>query len=181
MELRVTVRDGQGGVQYDAVTMNVYDTGSTFQVTSHTSSRTYGQGDQTTVSWDVAGTSSSPLSCQSVDIGLITLDGIGVEITTTSNDGSEKITIPSNATALSSARFIVSCSTSRFFSVSSANLTILDTLGTGEDDTSSLGTEDETSSSGGGGSFGYMALLLLPLFMRRAVMRRKFISSLPVK
>ncbi|MEB8430762.1 M12 family metallo-peptidase [Cocleimonas sp. KMM 6892] len=169
MDLRVTVRDGNGGVQYDALTMTVHDTGSTFEVTSHTSSRTYAQTDQTTVSWDVAGTNSSPISCTSVDIGLITLDGTGIDITTTANDGSETITIPENAPALTNARFIVSCATSQFFSVSQANLTILDTLGTGEDDTSTLSS---SSSSGGGGSFGYMALLLLPLLTRRLLSRQ---------
>ncbi len=162
MELRATVRDGKGGIQYDAVSMKVYDTGSAFAVTSHTSSRTYGQGDQTTVSWDVAGTNSSPISCQMVDIGLITLNGTGFDITTTNNDGSEKITIPSDAIALSNARFIVSCKTSQFFNVSSANLAILASLGTGEDD----------SESSGGGSLGYMAILLLPLFIRRRLMKK---------
>ncbi|WP_299876628.1 reprolysin-like metallopeptidase [uncultured Cocleimonas sp.] len=160
MDLRVTVRDGKGGIQSDAVIMSVYNTGSSFEVTSHTSSRTYGQTDQTTVSWDVAGTNSSPISCGSVDIGLITLDGTGIDITTTTNDGSETITIPEDAPALSGARFIVSCATSQFFSVSKANLTILSSLGSGEDD---------TSSSGGGGSFGYMAMILLPFLMRRVI------------
>ena len=164
MELRATVRDGKGGVQYDAVSMTVYDTGAAFEVTSHTFSKTYGQGDQTTVSWDVAGTTLSPISCQNVDIGLITLDGTGIDITTTTNDGSETITIPSDAIALSNARFIVSCVTSEFFNVSSANLTILGSLGTGGDD---------GSSSSGGGTFGYMAMLLLPLFLRRGLCRRK--------
>ncbi|KAG1661930.1 hypothetical protein GQR58_021206 [Nymphon striatum] len=135
MELRATVRDGKGGVENDAVIMTVHDTGSAFEVTSHTSTNTYGQGDQTTVRWNVAGTSSSPISCQSVDIGLITLEGTGIDITTTSNDGSEEVTIPANAPALDNARFIVSCATSQFFSISSANLRILDSLGSGDVDT----------------------------------------------
>ncbi|PID33836.1 MAG: hypothetical protein CR955_00865 [Thiotrichales bacterium] len=147
LNMMVTVRDGKGGVEADDVVMNVYDTGSSFQVTSHSDSETFNRGDKTTITWDVAGTDASPISCRTVDIGLITLDGKGIDIITTPNDGSQKITIPNDISALSNARFIVSCKANRFFSVSTGELTI--------------------RGGSGSGSWGYLTLLMIPLYMRK--------------
>jgi hypothetical protein len=159
MELVVAVRDGKGGVEADTVNMQVYDTGLDFSVTSHNVSQTFSREDKTTISWDVADTNVSPISCLNVDIGLVTANGDGIDIETTSNDGQHLITIPDDAPAMTDARFIVSCSDSQFFNISAAPLTILAASGGG-------GT---TSSSGGGGSLGYFSII----FFCIAIMRKK--------
>ena len=49
------------------------------------------------MSWDVAGTDVTPISCENVDISLVTSDVNGIdviEVLTTSNDGQQQITIP---------------------------------------------------------------------------------------
>lgn len=139
-----TVRDGNGGLQADLIKFNVSDSGQSFAVTSHTSNQSFGREETTEVRWNVAGTNVSPVSCANVDIGLVTVDGQGLDITTTANDGRETITIPANAQPMNNARFIVSCNTSNFFNVSNGGITILDQVGGGSN----------TNSGGGGGSFG---------------------------
>lgn len=146
-----TIRDGEGGIQMDQVDMQVFDTGSSFRVTSHISNQTLTAEDTATLQWDVAGTDVSPISCQSVSIGLITSNGNGVVIETTDNDGQQQIIIPSNVPAMENARFIIACSNSQFFNVSSAALTILNSIVTG----------GGSGNDGGGGSLGF---LIFPLF-----------------
>ena len=77
-------------------------------------------GDSETVTWDVAGTTSAPISCSQVDI-LISSDG-GVTypheaLTGTANDGSQAITVPGTIPTTTTAR------------LNPANLVPLQTLG----------------------------------------------------
>lgn len=143
-----TARDGKGGLQADLVKLQVFDTGEGFSVTSHTNNQSFGRDATTEVRWNVAGTNSTPISCVNVDIGLATVDGQGLDITTTANDGRATITIPNDAPPINNARFIISCNTSNFFNLSRGQITILDQVGGG-------------TSSGGGGGGSFNALMLL--------------------
>ena len=164
MELVATIRDGEGGVQTDLVNAAVFDMGVAFSVTSHNSFEIFGQGDRTTVSWDVAGTDVTPISCENVDISLVTPDGNGIDVITTANDGQQQVSIPSNAPAMNNARFMVACSSSPFFNISSAALTILNSIGDGGESAES----EDAEGGGGGGSIGYLLIPFISiLFWRR--------------
>jgi hypothetical protein len=156
MELVATVRDGEGGVQTDLVNAAVFDMGAAFSVTSHNSFETFGQGDRTTVSWDVVGTDVTPVSCENVDISLVTSDGNGIGVITTANDGQQQVSIPANAPAMNNARFMVACSNSPFFNISSAALTILNSIGDGGEPAESEG-----------GSIGYLVIPFISILLWR--------------
>lgn len=149
IEMKMTVRDGKGGVQTDTMNMNVFDTGTPFQITSHSSEQTFNRGDVTSLNWDVAGTNASPIACEIVDVNFITESGELFHILTTSNDGQQNITIPELAQELNNARFMVACTTSQFFTISPAALRILLTTGSGN------------SGSSGGGSISTVWLIVL--------------------
>ena len=64
---------------------------------------------------------------------------------------------------MNNARFMVACSDSAFFNISSAALTILDSIGTGGEL-----AESEDVGEGGGGSVGYLLIPFISLlFLRR--------------
>jgi len=146
-----TVRDGQGGLEFDQVKLSVFDTGDVFRITSNTGVQSFGRQDVANIRWNVAGTNVSPISCANVDIGVATSNGNGFNIVTTPNDGQQEVTIPDSAPALNDARFIISCSDSNFFNVSSGRITILDQIGGGSAET--------VGGSGGGGTFSLFILL----------------------
>lgn len=129
MNFRVVVRDNApGGGCNDEVdiTVNIEDTGSPFTVTSpNNSGITWNGNDSETVTWDVADTDISPISCSDVNI-LISYDG-GVTFPDTlaenvSNDGSQVITVPNIATT--DAYIMVQCANGTFFDVSNNSFTI---------------------------------------------------------
>ena len=148
INMAVTIRDDKGGLQADLMKMQVFDTGTSFSVTSHTNAQSFGREESTEVRWNVAGTNTSPISCANVDIGLATVDGQGLDIVTTANDGRETIIIPNNAPVMNNARFIVSCNSSNFLNISKGVITILDQVGGGT-----------TTSTGGGGSFNIFMMV----------------------
>ncbi len=126
MKMRVTVRDnraGGGGVANDTVTIQVVDTGP-FRVTAPTAGT---QAKNTlSVSWDVAGTTASPINASAVDI-LLSTDG-GANFSTvlasgTPNDGSETLTLPANITT-TRARVMVRASDNIFFAVNPGQFSI---------------------------------------------------------
>ncbi len=156
INMAATVRDGKGGLEFDRVKFDVFDTGEQFRVTSHSNNQVVGSGDVLDVRWNVAGTNVSPISCTNVDIGIGTANGEGIDITTTANNGRAEVIIPNNAPDMNDARIIVSCSNNVFFNISAGRLTI------GEGG-------QATGSSGGGGSFGFFIMLfgsLLVCFRR---------------
>src|SRR4029077_19648667 len=75
MSFRVTARDNRatgGGVSSDAMVLNVTSTAGPFVLTSPNTSVTWNGGTSQTVMWNVAGTSSAPVSCANVKISLST-------------------------------------------------------------------------------------------------------------
>ena len=123
MNFSLAVRDGKGGVASDQMVVTVNGS-SAFRITSHNTSETI--PGNTLVTWDVANTSSAPISCNNVNIFLSTDAGTTfADISgTTPNDGNERVTIPVNSGGSTTARFKVKCTNNIFFDISDANLTL---------------------------------------------------------
>ncbi|MCB9285475.1 MAG: T9SS type A sorting domain-containing protein [Lewinellaceae bacterium] len=125
---RLTVRDNHpnGGCAYqDNMVVTVAGGSGPFQVTSPNTFVSWPAFSQQTVTWNVANTTASPVSCQNVDI-LLSLDGgytYPVTLATgTANDGSEVINVPYNPTT--TARIMVRGTNNIFFDISNQNFTI---------------------------------------------------------
>jgi hypothetical protein len=123
---RVCVRDNRangGGWNSDNVTVNVTNTGAAFAVTSPNSAVSW-TGAQT-VTWNVAGTTSAPISCANVAI-LLSTDGGNTFPTTllasTPNNGSAVVSMPNISSA--TARIKVAAVGNIFFNISGTNFTI---------------------------------------------------------
>jgi hypothetical protein len=128
MNFRLTVRDnrsGGGGVNDDSTTVIASSVGGPFQVTAPNTAVTWLVGTSQNVTWNVAGTDLSPISCSAVDITLSTDGGTSYSVnlaTGAPNSGSRNITVPASATT--SARVRVQCAGNIFFDISNTNFTI---------------------------------------------------------
>ncbi len=128
LTFRMTARDnkaGGGGVDYDTITFDVTSSAGPFLVTAPNSAVSWTGGAMETVSWDVANTTASPVSCANVDILLSTDGGFSYPTTIlsgTPNDGSQSITVPNLSTT--TARIKVVCSDNIFFDISNVDFTI---------------------------------------------------------
>jgi hypothetical protein len=128
MDFRVTVRDNHlegGGVSISSMRVHVKSNSGPFIVTEPKGEETWIGGSLKTVTWDVANTSSSPVSCKNVVILLSTDGGSTFPIvlaSSTPNDGSEPVTVPNIPT--NAARIKVEAIGNIFFSISKANLSI---------------------------------------------------------
>ncbi|MEL6659532.1 MAG: reprolysin-like metallopeptidase, partial [Bacteroidota bacterium] len=128
MEFRVTIRDFDGTygcTTEDNIILSVDASAGPFLVTEPNTNVTWFEGSQATVTWDVAGTNSAPISCSDVDILLSYDGGFTYPVVLqggTANDGSENITVP-NGTS-STARVMVRCSDNVFFDISNVNFDI---------------------------------------------------------
>jgi hypothetical protein len=126
LRLRLTVRDnraGGGGVNTDDVILSVSSGAGPFTVTSPNTNVSW-SGLQT-VTWNVANTTASPVSCSGVNILLSTDAGATfptVLLSNTPNDGTAQVTIPNTPTSI--ARIKVEAVGNVFFDVSNVNFTI---------------------------------------------------------
>jgi hypothetical protein len=122
MTFRVTVRDnhaGGGGVNTGAMHVNVVSNSGPFVVTDPFSLQTWQAGSNRTVTWNVANTSSVPVSCANVRI-LLSIDG-GLSFPFTlapsvPNSGSATISVPNVPTF--TARVKVEAIDNIFFNIS---------------------------------------------------------------
>lgn len=119
----VTVRDGTGAFAWAETHLNVENTAGPFRVTSHNTAGVF-TGPQT-VTWNVAGTTQSPINVSSVDILLSTNGGMDFPVVLaggTANDGSEVVTFPLVNTT--QGRIKIQSVGNVFFNVNEANLTL---------------------------------------------------------
>jgi hypothetical protein len=131
LNFRLTARDnrnganGGGGVCMQTFTINTTAAAGPFLVTAPNTAVSWAVGSPQTVTWNVANTTASPVSCANVDI-LLSIDGGNTYPITlasnTPNDGSQTITVPSNITT--QARVKVFCSSNIFYDISNTDFTI---------------------------------------------------------
>ncbi|HLP57108.1 MAG TPA: zinc-dependent metalloprotease family protein [Fluviicola sp.] len=122
MNFRVVVRDNEanGGCNdHDDITITTTTSAGPFVVNYPSAAGITWPGNSTqTVTWSVANTTASPVSCANVDI-LISLDG-GATFTNIANnvpnDGSQSVTVPNTSTA--NAIIMVICENGTFFDIS---------------------------------------------------------------
>mgnify|MGYP000107772548 CR=1 FL=1 len=121
MAFRITVRDNHangGCTTQDDVTLTASASAGPFLVTSPNSNLVYPSGSVQTVTWNVANTTASPVSCANVDILITTDDGVSFDLllANTPNDGSQSVTMPNIAST--QCRIMVMCSNNYFYDIS---------------------------------------------------------------
>lgn len=126
MKFRVTARDnrsGGGGVNTSDMQVVVDGLSGPFRVTSPNTAVSW--SNVQTITWNVAGSSSSPVNCSHVNI-LLSTDGGNtfptILVTNTPNDGFQTLAFPSIST--SSARIKIQAVGNIFFDISDVNFSL---------------------------------------------------------
>jgi hypothetical protein len=135
LNFRLTVRDNAvysstapvsvGQTNYRDMTVTVSSASGPFSVSAPNTAVTWAGGSSQTVTWNVASTTATPVSCANVKISLSTDGGqtfSTVLASNTPNDGTEVVTIPNIATT--TARIKVEAVGNIFFDIGNANFTI---------------------------------------------------------
>ena len=129
LNFRVTVRDNIfGGHGFDAMKIDVIDSGAGFAVTSPNTAVSFPGGSTQTVTWDVANSLIPEINTTHVNIGLSTDGGHTYVVLATNvpNDGSQDVVIPNvNSTT---ARIKVEAVGNIFFDISNENFSIVSTI-----------------------------------------------------
>ena len=134
MDFRVTVKDFHNGMagcaDEDNINVNTTAAAGPFLVLGpNTSTVAWTEGQNETVTWDVAGTDASPVNCANVDI-LLSYDGgftwDDTVATSLPNTGSASVIVPAGVTTM--ARVMVKCSDNVFFDISDEDFEILSGL-----------------------------------------------------
>lgn len=130
MNFSLTVRDNNpNGGEFARTDMTVITSGTIgpFVVTSQNNAANWEPGSQQTITWDVAGTTGTPVNTSAVNILLSTDGGANFDhvlASNTPNDGSETITVPNVTT--SNARIMIEAAGNIFYAVNSTNFSIGD-------------------------------------------------------
>jgi len=139
LSFRLTVRDNApysstapvtiGQTNFADMTVTVTNSSGPFAVTAPNTAVSWAGNSSQTVTWSVANTTASPVSCANVKISISTDGGttFNTLVASTPNDGSEVITVPNTPTT--TARIKVEAVGNIFFDISNTNFTI--TSGTG--------------------------------------------------
>lgn len=139
LAFRLTVRDNApysstapvtiGQTNFADMTVTVTNTSGPFSVTAPNTAVSWAGNSSQTVTWNVASTTASPVSCANVKISISTDGGstFSTLVASTANDGSEVVTIPNTPTT--TARVKVEAVGNIFFDISNTNFTI--TAGSG--------------------------------------------------
>ena len=127
LTFKLTVRDLyiNGAVNDAQISFDVAGNSGPFVVTSPNTAINWPGGSTQTVTWNVANTTASPVSCSNVSIYLSTDGGFTYPtllVGSTPNDGSATVTLPSIVT--SQARIKVKGNGNIFFDISNQNFSI---------------------------------------------------------
>jgi hypothetical protein len=134
LHFRLTVRDNApysstapvtiGQTNFADMTVTVSNSSGPFSVTAPNTAVSWAGNSSQTVTWNVASTTASPVSCANVKISISTDGGntFSTLVASTPNDGSEAVTIPNTPTT--TARIKVEAVGNIFFDISNANFTI---------------------------------------------------------
>ena len=129
LNFRVTARDYHsiaGCTDEENMTVTTVAGIGPFTVTSQNTTSSWTEGQTATVTWNVANTTNSPVSCANVNILLSYDGGLTYPVTlisNTANDGSEVVNVPLGPTT--TARVMVKAANNVFFDVNNANITIV--------------------------------------------------------
>jgi len=139
LHFRLTVRDNApysstapvtiGQTNFADMTVTVTNSSGPFSVTAPNTAVSWAGNSSQTITWNVASTTASPVSCANVKISISTDGGttFSTLVASTPNDGSEAVTIPN--TPSTTARIKVEAVGNIFFDISNTNFTI--TAGSG--------------------------------------------------
>jgi hypothetical protein len=138
LNFRLTVRDNcpyssvapvkVGQTQFTDMIVTVSTASGPFTVTSPNTAVSYAGGSSQNITWSVANTTATPVSCANVKISLSTDGGLTfptVLSASTPNDGAETLIIPN--TPSTTARIKVEAVGNIFFDISNTNFTIAST------------------------------------------------------
>jgi len=145
MSYRLTVRSGTSpgaGYNQDTMQLTVSADAGPFTVTAPVASASFSGDSTQAVTWNVANTDASPVSCSHVTLSYSTDSGsnFGTELAaSTPNDGCQEVTIPNNATT--QARIKVACADNVFFNVSPGDFTVSEDSATTTTTTANAGSD----------------------------------------
>ena len=128
MKFRLTVRDnhaGGGASASDDITITVNGTAGPFKITSQNTATTWQSPNNVTITWDVAGTTNSPINCSNVDIFFSGDGGNTFPVLLASgvtNNGTTVVTVPNYNTT--QGRIMVKASNNVFLDINDVNITI---------------------------------------------------------
>jgi len=126
IEMRFSARANNfGGVSYEDMTLTVDATSGPFNITNNNSNSSFTGGQSTTITWDVAGTNTSPISCSNVNILFSTDGGMTfpcILIENVPNDGSQSVTLPDLSTT--QGRIKIEAVDNIFFDINNADITL---------------------------------------------------------
>jgi hypothetical protein len=122
LNFRFTARDGRSGQGTADMRVTVQDTGAAFEILNLREGKTIQGADPFTVNWRVAGTTEAPISCDSVDIELLTFNAdfskySALLLQRTLNDGSADVSVTDSKTH-QRARIRVACTNNVFYDIS---------------------------------------------------------------
>lgn len=159
LDFRMTARDLNGGQATDDVSITVDANSGPFRVTSASSPETIAASNSLLVTWDVANTRQAPVSCNNVDIDLLTFSDVSYSRysvhslqTGTPNDGRQLVDFPMPGLSHPRARLRVKCSDNVFYDISDADLVI-----NGSSPSSSYSDSDNATYFNMGGTVGTTA------------------------
>lgn len=156
LNFRLTVRDNAPYIStspvsvaqtnFSDMTVTVSAASGPFSVTAPNTAVSWAGGSTQTITWAVAGTTATPVSCANVKISLSTDGGQTfptILVASTPNDGTENLVIP--ATPTTTARIKIEAVGNIFFDISNTNFTISAAVACG--DPTGLSTSSITNTS----------------------------------
>ena len=143
LNFRLTVRDNApysstapvkvGQTQFTDMVVTVSNTSGPFVITSPNTAVSWAGGSTQNITWNVANTTATPVSCANVKISLSTDGGLTfptVLVASTPNDGTEALVIPTIPST--TARIKVEAVGNIFFDISNTNFTISGAVACGD-------------------------------------------------